>query len=201
MPAGPHRLSPWRALAPLTVQIHHPLQGCLELLADGVASMLKFAPGEQPTLPVVPTLKQLLLQRHQLHADLTAGALLFGHGGQITAEVRPAQLPLLERLVVVRREAIAYHNAGKGPQQLHRRGGRAAQALREHRHHRGHHHPLPAAPALGIATIRVAGGGAGFIDAGHRLLAGHLQGFRHGMLQGCAQALANRGVDAVGRRP
>jgi hypothetical protein len=35
--------------------------------------------------------------------------------------VRPAQLALLERQVVVGREAIAHHNAGKGPQQLHRR--------------------------------------------------------------------------------
>jgi hypothetical protein len=49
-------------------------------------------------------------------------------------------------------------------------GGRAAKALHEHRHHGGHQplrgsrwlHPLPAALAIGIATIPFACGGAGF---------------------------------------
>jgi hypothetical protein len=44
--------------------------------------------------------KQLLLQRQQLGSDFTTGAVAFGHGGQIADQVRPAELPLLQRQVV-----------------------------------------------------------------------------------------------------
>ena len=63
--------------------------------------MLELGPGELPLLPVVPVRKQLLLQIQQLRADFTAGTLAVGDGGEVPDQVRPAQLTLLQRQVVV----------------------------------------------------------------------------------------------------
>jgi hypothetical protein len=60
---------------------------------------------------------------------------------------------------VVGEEAIAHRDPAKGVlQQLDRRGGRRAQPLHQQRHHWGDHHPLPAAFAIGIASIRIPEG-------------------------------------------
>ena len=94
--------------------------------------------------------------------------------------------------MVVGREAIAHHNPAKGAaEQLDGGGCGSAQALDEHRHHCSDHDPLPAPLAGGIVAVSVAGGGAGFIDIGHRLLTGKGQGLLHGLRQGCTQALAD----------
>ena len=97
--------------------------------------------------------------------------------------MRPAQLTLLQGEIVVGREAIAHHYSAKGiPQQLNGCSGGAAKALHEHRHRCGHHDPLPAALAIGIATIRIAGGSACLIDVDHRLLTGKGDGLIHRLL-------------------
>jgi hypothetical protein len=108
--------------------------------------------------------------------------------------VRPAQLALLAGQMVVGRGAIAHYIPAKGaPQQLDGSSRRPTQALNEHRHHGGDHHPLPAALAVGIAFVGIAGGCAGFIHVGHRLLTGKSKGLLHGLLQCCPQALADHG--------
>ena len=68
---------------------------------------------------MVPVVKQLLLQAEQLRYEFSTGARTFGDGDQIADQVRPTQLPLHHRQVVVGREAIAHDNPAKGvPQQL-----------------------------------------------------------------------------------
>jgi hypothetical protein len=47
--------------------------------------------------------------------------------------------------------------------------------------------PTASCVAIGIANIRIAGGGAGFIDVDHRLLAGKGDGLIHRLLQRGAQ--------------
>jgi hypothetical protein len=56
LPAGAHRVGPWRSLFALATQIHHPLQR---------------APVRGSSLPLVPVHKPLLLQ---LRSELDAGA-------------------------------------------------------------------------------------------------------------------------------
>ena len=98
---------------------------------------------------------------------------------------------LLQGEIVVNREAIAHHDPAKGiPQQLDRGRRRAAQALQKHRHHGGRQplrgsrwlHPMPAALAIGIAAIRIAHRGTGFIDVDHLLLTGKGDGLIHRLL-------------------
>jgi hypothetical protein len=192
--AGAHRLAPWRLLALLAAQLHHPLQRLLKGQPDRVTRSLQGQPVRGSSLPLVPVRKQLLLQLQQLGSELGAGAGAFVDGGQITLELGPAQLALMGGQVVVGREAIAHHRAGKAiAQQVDRRCSRAAQALPEHGHHRRHQplrgrlrlHPQPAATARWVVAHRcaqdfvygIAGGGAGFIHGGHRLLADRLQCF------------------------
>ena len=47
--------------------------------------------------------------------------------------------------------------------------------------------------AIGVAPVGITGGGTGFIDVDHRLLTGKRKGLLHGLLQCCAQALADGG--------
>ena len=96
----------------------------LEVLAERPATQLQRWPINRAVLPLVPLNKQLLLQRQKLQADFATDALTFSDGAQITDQMRPAQLPLLNGEVVVSREAIAHHNALKGTtQQFDRRSG------------------------------------------------------------------------------
>lgn len=107
-------------------------------------------------------------------------------------QVRSAQLGLLGGQVVVSREAIAHHIAAKGiPEQFDCIGRRSTQPLQKHRHYRCDHDPLPTAAAIRIASVRIAGGGASFIDVVHRLLTGKTKGL-HGLVECCVQALADR---------
>ena len=191
--AGAHRLGPRRALASLVAQLHHPLQRGHKRLTDRPAGQLQRGPVDPAVFVAVPQDEQLLLQVQQLRSRLTAGALTLSDGGEIADHVRPAQLPLLGGQVVVGGEAIAHDNAAKGvPEQLDRSVRRAAQALHKHRHHGGHHDPLPAASARGIAAIRIAGGGTGVIDVDHRLPAGKGDGLIHRLLQRGAQTPSDR---------
>jgi hypothetical protein len=112
--AGAHGLRPWCSLLSRKTKIHHLLHCALEVLADRPAVQLQRWPVDRAVLPLVPLHKKLLLQRQQLQADLATDALAFGDGGQITDQMRPAQLALLDGQVVVGREAIAHHNAAKG---------------------------------------------------------------------------------------
>ena len=57
----------------------------------------------------------------------------------------------------------------------------------------GDQDPLPAPLARGIVAVGVAGGGASFIHAGHRLLTGKVQGLLQGLIQRGADPLADRG--------
>jgi hypothetical protein len=66
LPARAHRQGPWRSLDPLTAQIDNPLQCGLELEADRSAAPLQLQPGDRAITPVVPLLKQPLLQCQQL---------------------------------------------------------------------------------------------------------------------------------------
>ena len=156
-------------------------------------------------------LKKLLLQLQQLGCELGAGAGAFVDGGQIKLEVGSAQLALMGGQVVVGREAIAHHRAGKAiAQQVERSCSRAAQTLQEYGHHRRHHHlePIPL-PCWIVANryaqnfvYEIAGGGAGFIHVGHQLLAGGLQCFCCGLRQRCTQPLADGGDrPAADRQP
>ena len=95
MLAGAHRAGPRRSLSTFTTQIHHPLLGSLECLANRPAAVLQGGPVDRAVLVAVPEPKQLLLQAQQLGAELSAGALAFGDGDQITDQVCPAELPLL----------------------------------------------------------------------------------------------------------
>jgi len=73
LPGGTHRLGPRRSLAALAVQTHCALQRGLKRLADRAATLLQLRPLDCSVLPLVPLLKQLLLQGQQLQTDLTAG--------------------------------------------------------------------------------------------------------------------------------
>ena len=190
--AGAHGAGPRRSLAVLSAQLHHLLQRGLKGLSNRPAAVLQGGPVNRAVCVAMPVVKQLLLQAQQLGSELGAGARAFGDGGEIADQVRPAELPLLGRQMVVGREAIAHHNPAKAaPEQLDRGGCGAAQTLDEHRHCGRHHDPLPAPLAGGIVAVGVAGGGAGFIHVGHRLLTGKGQGLLHGPRQGCAQTLAD----------
>ena len=190
---GAHRLGPWRSFASLDTQLHHPLQRGHKGLADRLAALLQAGPVDRSILVAVPVIKQLSLQVQKFRTELGAGAWTFGDGVEIADQVRPAQLALLAGQVVVGREAIAHHNPAKAaPEQLNGGGGGSAQALDEHRHHSGDHDPLPAPFATGIVAVGVAGGGAGFIHVGHRLLTSQCQGLLHGLLQRGADPLADR---------
>ena len=117
-------LGPWCSLLSCKAQFHHPLQRGFKEVADRPAALLDLIPIDRAVLPLVPLNKQLLLQGQQLQANLATDALAFGDGAQITDQMRPAQLPLLNGEVVVSREAIAHHNALKGTtQQFDRRSG------------------------------------------------------------------------------
>jgi hypothetical protein len=156
------------------------------------AALLQGVPVDRSVLVAVPVVKQLLLQAEQLRSKFSTGAGAFSDGGEVADQVRPAQLALLNGQVVVGREAIAHHNPAKGaPQQLDGGGCGSAQALEEHRHCGGDHDPLPAPFSTGIVPIGVAGGGAGFIHVGHRLLTGSLQRLSHRFRQHGAQTLAD----------
>jgi hypothetical protein len=122
--ASAHGLGPWCSLLSRKTKIHRVLQCALEVLTDRPAVQLQRWPVDRAVLPLVPLNKQLLLQRQQLQADFATDALAFGDGDQITDQMRPTQLPLHHRQVVVGREAIAHHNAVKGTaQQFDRSGG------------------------------------------------------------------------------
>jgi hypothetical protein len=117
--SGAHRLGPRRSLAPLVAKLHHLLQPRLKGLADRPAALSQGGPVNRSLLVVVPVVKQLLLQAEQLRYEFSTGARTFGDGDQIADQVRPTQLPLHHRQVVVGREAIAHDNPAKGvPQQL-----------------------------------------------------------------------------------
>jgi len=192
LPAGADRFGPRRSLAAWMAQLHHPLQRGLKGLADRPAGLLQVGPIDGSFLVAVPLVKQLLLPLQQLRSVFGTGARAFGDGGEIADQMGPADLASLQGKVVVGREAIAHHNPAKAiPEQLHGGGCGATQALDEHRHHGRHHDPLPAPPSRGIAAIRVACGGAGFIHVSHRLRAGSLKRLCHRLLQGCAQSLAD----------
>ena len=108
------------------------------------------------------------------HKGLANGRAAVVQGGPVDRSVLMAvpvgkQLPLLGGQMVVGREAIAHHESTQRiAQQLDRGGPRSTQTLDEHPHHGGQHDPVPAPPSGEIASIRVAGGGAGFIDVGNR---------------------------------
>ena len=86
----------------------------LEVLADRPPIFRELIPVDCAVCPLVPLNKQLLLQRQQFQADFATDALALGDGDQITDQMRPTQLPLHHRQVVVCGEAIAHHNAAKG---------------------------------------------------------------------------------------
>ena len=85
--AGAHRLAPWRSLALLAAQLHHPLQRLLNGQPDRLTRSPQGQPVRSSSLPLVPVLKQLLPQLRQLGSELGAGAAAFGDGGQIALEV------------------------------------------------------------------------------------------------------------------
>ena len=115
--AGAHCAGPRRSLAALVAELHHLLQRGLKCLANRPAALLQGGPVNLSLLVAVPVAKQLLLQAQQLCSEFGAGARAFGDGDQIADQVRPTQLPLHHRQVVVGREAIAHDNPAKGVSQ------------------------------------------------------------------------------------
>ena len=79
-----------------------------------IRDRLQGGPVDRAVFVAVPEPKQLLLQAQQLCSKLSAGARAFGDGDQITDQVRLTQLALLQREMVVGREAIAHYDPAKG---------------------------------------------------------------------------------------
>lgn len=86
--AGAHGAGPGRLFSRHEPQITHSLEDVLELPADRSAVLLQLLAIDLSFSPLVPVVKQLLLQ--QFTPDLTAGTAPLGDRRQVPPQVGPA---------------------------------------------------------------------------------------------------------------